>query len=115
MIRERVIGDVVGRQRADAPTAPHVLGQQPLHHSGRPLGIDGPLPEEVTRIRRHRGDRGLIAIESEVVSPFVLPPKALFDLTGQPIGIRAEAAGEVVISEDVPDDIRPCPLGEGQP
>jgi hypothetical protein len=62
------------------------------------------------RVGRHRVDRALVAVEAEIVGTLLLPPKALFDLAGQSVGLRAKASREAPVAEGVLSDVGPCSL-----
>ena len=92
LVGKRVVRWIVGRERSDAPTTPHVGGQEPAGHVNGALRFDDMLPEQVAGVGRDRCDGLLVTVESECVGPDLLAPEGVLEALGQMRGFDVEPA-----------------------
>ena len=80
LVIEGVEALVIGRERPDAPAAPHVRLHQPIGDPPGPIRRHDARPETLPRIGCDGQDRPLLAVEGVSVEPFGLVPERLVEL-----------------------------------
>ena len=101
VVRERVVGGVPGRHRADPPARPELLAHQPARDRIDALRRDDPAPEQMADVRAERVDALLLAVERKrVVAAAVLDPELLVEAALQLGRLRLEPDGERIVPPD---------------
>src|SRR5436853_6364147 len=103
LVAERVVADVVRRERSYAPTRPHVVREEAPDHTLGAVPRHDPRLKEMARVRGDGPDLPLGAVEPQRVGPLLLPPEMLVDPVEQHPGFAPQPLGVLGPAEDLVD------------
>ena len=105
VVTDRVVAELLIRERAHTPTAEQLLRCEVACDGARALLRDDPRPQQVAHVRCERIDGLLVPIESDdVVAAALVRPEVAVEPGEHLLGLPLESVGERVVAHD--------PLGE---
>ena len=100
VVGDGVVAGVRRRERSDAPTAEHPVGEQRPGDVRRLLFVDDARPEAMTHVRAEAVDGTLVAVQAEREVPAieVLDPEVLVEPTLQVVRTRLERRRQLSVA-----------------
>src|SRR5437868_10149823 len=90
VIAHRVEDGMARAERSNAPSARHVGREQCASDARCMCGMRKTTPQQMTRVRRDRRQRTLVAVERQRECAELLEPKSIDDLGAKTLGLDAK-------------------------
>ena len=105
VVRDRVVGGLVARHRADPPPRPERLRQKLVHHRRDSLGQEDPAPEQVAHVRAPGVDVPLLAVQRECEEPARSSTQKALSNATRSLSASSSSRSASRLAPDVPRDL----------
>ena len=92
---------MLGRERADAPTAPHVRLHEAVDDANGTIRRNDAAGQAMSGVRRHRSNGLLVAVEAQIIGPFFLPPEPVVELLVEADGSFLQLGRSGIVTPDL--------------